>query len=141
MAQLAGFENILDATFASEHPEQGTMTAHIGNSSLHLEVPLTRIERSRPMRIGIRAGDILVASSQPVGLSARNIFQGRITSQKRQGVMVIAEADCGAQLEVHLTPGACASMKLQTGAIVWLVIKTYSCMVLQDSDQGRGDKD
>lgn len=134
MAQLAGFENILDATFVSEHPEQGTMTVGIGNSPLHLEVPLTRIDRSRSMRIGIRAGDILVALTEPVGLSARNIFPGTITNLERRDVMVIANVDCGVELEVHLTPGACAALQLKTGVSVWLVIKTYSCLVLQ----GRG---
>jgi len=134
IAQLAGFENILDASFVAEHQEQGTMTVQIAGSALHLEVPLTRINQSERMRTGIRAGDIMVASSEPVGLSARNVFQGRVTSLERRDVMVIAKVDCGAELEVHLTPGACAALRLEAGARVWLVIKTYSCLVME----GRG---
>jgi molybdate transport system ATP-binding protein len=131
VAQLAGFENILDASFVAEHLEQGTMTVRIGDSALHLEVPLTRIHQSQPMRIGIRAGDIMLASTEPVGLSARNVFPGKITSLERRDVMVVAKVDGGAELEVHLTPAARAALKLEAGSPVWLVIKTYSCLVMQ----------
>jgi molybdate transport system ATP-binding protein len=134
VAQLAGFENILDATFIAEHPEQGTMTCRVGESALSLEVPLTRVDRPRPLRIGIRAGDILLASSSPQGLSARNVFSGTITSLERRDVMVIANVDCGVQIEVHLTPAASADLNLAIGRSVWLVVKTYSCQVLQNSD-------
>jgi molybdate transport system ATP-binding protein len=133
IAQLAGFENVLDASFVAEHPEQGTMTVQVGNSVLHLEVPLTRTNRGRSMRIGIRAGDIMLASSEPVGLSARNIFRGTIRNLERRDVMVIAKLDCGADMEVHLTPGACTALSLEAGTHVWLVIKTYSCLVMEGS--------
>ncbi len=133
VAQLAGFENILDATFIAEHPEQGTMTCRVGESALSLEVPLTRVDRSRPLRIGIRAGDILLASSSPQGLSARNVFSGTITSLQRRDVMILAKVDCGVQIEVHLTPAACKALELEAGRSVWLVVKTYSCQVMQGS--------
>ena len=133
VAQLAGFENILDAAFIAEHPEQGTMTCRVGESALSLEVPLTRVDRSRPLRIGIRAGDILLASSSPQGLSARNVFSGTIMSLERRDVMVLAEIDCGVQIEVHLTPAACGDLNLAIGRGVWLVVKTYSCQVMQGS--------
>ena len=134
IAQLAGVENILDASFVAEHREQGTMTVRIGESALQLEVPLTRTSQSHAMRIGIRAGDILVASSEPAGLSARNVFPGTVKGLERRDVMMIARVECGAELEVHLTPAACAVLKLEAGARVWLVIKTYSCLVME----GRG---
>jgi molybdopterin-binding protein len=132
VAQLAGFENILEATFIAEHPEQGTMTCRVDESALSLEVPLTRVDRSGPLRIGIRAGDILLAASSPQGLSARNIFSGTITNLERRDVMVIANVDCGVQIEVHLTPAASADLNLAVGRRVWLVVKTYSCQVLQN---------
>lgn len=131
IAQLAGFENILDASFVAGHPEQGTMTVRIGNSELHLEVPWSRINQSRSLRVGIRAGDILVSAAEPVGLSARNVIRGKITRLERHHVMIIAKVDCGVELEVHLTPAGCAALELETGLMVWLVIKTYSCQVLQ----------
>ena len=99
--------------------------------SLTLEAPLTRLIDGSGVKLGIRAGDILLATSQPTGLSARNIVIGRITALQQQDVTVIAEVDCGAKFIVHLTPGACQSLALQAGQPVWLVLKTYSCHVLQ----------
>ncbi len=133
VAQLAGFENILDGALIAEHPAHGTMTCRIGGSMLELEVPLSRVDRSRPVRIGIRAGDIMVALAAPQGLSARNIFPGTITSLEQRDVMVIAKVNCGAEFDVHLTPAARESLRLEAGAKVWLVLKTYSCQVMQGS--------
>ena len=131
VAQLAGFENIFECSTIGSHPEQGTMTCRIAGSALDIEVPLTRVNAALPLRAGIRAGDILVASAAPQGLSARNVIAGAITSLQRRDVTVIAKVDCGAEFEVHLTPGARQSLQLEPGSRVWLVIKTYSCHVLQ----------
>ena len=133
VAQLAGFENIFECSVASSHPEQGTMTCRIAGSALDIEVPLTRLDSSRPLHVGIRAGDILVAMSLPQGLSARNVLAGVITSLQQLDVTVIARVNCDAEFEVHLTPGACRSLHLEPGTRVWLVVKTYSCHVLQNS--------
>jgi len=131
VAQLAGFENIFDCDVLSSHPEQGTMTCRVAGTALTLEAPLTRVANGNSVKVGIRAGDILVASAQPVGLSARNVLSGKITSLRQQDVTVIAEVDCGARFIVHLTPGARQSLDLQPGKSIWLVLKTYSCHVLQ----------
>ena len=136
VAQLAGFENIFECSAIGSHPEQGPLTCRIAGSALDIEIPLTRVDTSQPLRVGIRAGDILLASARPQGLSARNVLAGVITSLQHRDVTVIAKVDCGAEFEVHLTPGAAQSLQLQSGANVWLVVKTYSCHVLQTVDSG-----
>jgi molybdate transport system ATP-binding protein len=89
------------------------------------------VDTARRVRVGIRAGDILVATSMPQGLSARNVIAGSIVSLRQQDVTVIAEVDCGAKFVVHLTPGARQSLALEVGKQLWLVMKTYSCHILQ----------
>ncbi len=131
VAQLAGFENIFDGSVIGSHPEHGTMTCRIAGSTLDLEVPLVRVNASLPLRVGIRAGDILLASSKPQGLSARNVLEGTIASLEQRDMKVIAVVTCGPEFEVHLTLGARGSLQLKPGARVWLVVKTYSCHVLQ----------
>jgi molybdate transport system ATP-binding protein len=134
VAQLAGFENILDATVDSLHPDRGTMTcsltAKTGNP-VQLETPLVRAEVGAQLRVGIRAGDILLAISAPVGLSARNIIPGRIVALERRDVIISARVDCGVEMEVHLTLAARDSLQLSAGRDVWLVIKTHSCHLMQ----------
>jgi molybdopterin-binding protein len=44
---------------------------------------------------------------------------------------VVVHIACGADLEVHLTPAAADSLQLRLGGSVWLVVKTYSCQVMQ----------
>lgn len=131
VAQLVGFENIFECAVVATHPEQGTMTCLIAGTHVALEAPLTRVKEELPIQVGIRAGDILVATAQPTGLSARNVLAGKIVSLRRQDVTVVAEVDCGAIFVIHLTPGACQSLELLAGKPIWLVVKTYSCRVLQ----------
>jgi len=131
VAQLAGFENIFTATVIAAHEDRGTMTCRIAGSTLELETPLVRAaEAGSTMRVGIRAGDILLATIQPHGLSARNLLPGQIVSLEQRDVTVVARVECGAVMEVHLTLAARDSLELKTGREVWLIVKTYSCHVM-----------
>jgi ABC-type molybdate transport system ATPase subunit len=44
---------------------------------------------------------------------------------------IAARVDCGVEMEVHLTLAANAALQLSPGREVWLVIKTYSCHLMQ----------
>lgn len=131
VAQLAGFENILDAEVLSVHEDRGTMTCRIGNSQVVLETPLVRAKIDSTLRIGIRAGDILLATIQPQGLSARNVIPGRIVSLQQRDVIVIARVDCGVELNVQLTLAARDSLELREGRDVWLIVKTHACHLMR----------
>jgi molybdate transport system ATP-binding protein len=148
VAQLAGFENIFDAHVTSIHEERGTMTCEIfaakdpnaklgtappGASDIQLETPLVRAEVGTKLRVGISAGDILLATSAPVGLSARNILPGRLLSLAQRDAIILARVDCGLELSVHLTLGARDSLGLAPGSQVWVIVKTHSCHLLDVS--------
>ena len=133
VAQLVGVENIFDAVVEAVHPERGTMTCRVTGDGgpVVLETPLVRGGVGSPLRVGIRAGDILLATSPPVGLSARNVIPGRIASLEQRDVIVIARVKCRVEMEVHLTLAARDSLQLVPGKEVWLVIKTHSCHLMQ----------
>ena len=133
VAQLVGFENIFDATVESVHPERGTMSCRIAGEGgpVVLETPLVRGGVGAALRIGIRAGDILLATSPPVGLSARNVIPGRILALEQRDVIVTARVKCRVEMEVHLTLAARDSLQLAPGREVWLVIKTHSCHLMR----------
>jgi molybdate transport system ATP-binding protein len=140
VAQLAGFENIFDATVESVHENRGTMFCQIMTSRaagsqedrpVLLETPLIRAEVGSLLRVGIRAGDILLAIVNPIGLSARNVLAGRLVSMERRDMMICARVDCGVEMEVYLTLAACDSLALAKGREVWLVIKTHSCHLMR----------
>jgi molybdate transport system ATP-binding protein len=127
IAQLAGFENIFHARVTALREAHGTMRCRLEPGALELEVPLLWTEPGSATRVAIRAGDILIATACPQGISARNIFQGRLMSLEMRGVTVVAMVEAGVNFEVHLTPGAVESLGLRRGQQVWLIIKTYSC--------------
>lgn len=133
VAQLAGFENVFDAEVQAVRPERGTMTCRISGEggALFLETPLVHGGAGAALRIGIRAGDILLATVPPVGLSARNVIPGRIESLDQRDVIVQAQVKCRITMEVHLTLAARDSLQLESGKEVWLVIKTHSCHLMQ----------
>jgi len=79
--------------------------------------------------VAIRAGDILLATVAPAGISARNILQGRIAGLAREGPAVVAHVDAAVPFVVHLTPASVEDLALQTGSHVWLIVKTYSCRI------------
>jgi molybdenum ABC transporter ATP-binding protein len=106
---------------------------HPGDSERHvieLETPLVRAEVGSKLRVGISAGDVLLATSGPVGLSARNILTGRLLSLSQRDMIVVARVDCGVEMSVHLTLAARDSLELRPGRQVWLIVKTHSCHLL-----------
>jgi molybdate transport system ATP-binding protein len=133
VAQLAGFENTFDCVIDAVLPERGTMMCRIAGEGapMVLETPLVRGGVGMPMRVGVRAGDILLATSPPVGLSARNVIPGRIVSLDQRDVIISARVKCRVEMEVHLTIAARDSLQLEIGREVWLVIKTHSCHLMQ----------
>jgi molybdate transport system ATP-binding protein len=132
MAQLAGFENVFDAEVTAVAEASGTMTCRLNNMPLEIEVPLTHTLPDRKLRVAIRAGDIILAVARPLGLSARNVMEGKIKSILQEGVKLIAMAEVeGVEFEVHLTPNARKELGLKVGGTVWVIVKTYSCHLVE----------
>jgi molybdate transport system ATP-binding protein len=135
VAQLAGFENIFDARVEELNTDRGTMTCRLSgikaSNPVALETPLVRAEVGSVLRVGIRAGDILLAISPPVGLSARNVIPGQVVALERRDVIISVIVHCGVEMQVHLTLAARDALSLAPGKDVWLVIKTHSCHLMR----------
>jgi molybdate transport system ATP-binding protein len=131
VAQLSGFENIFDATVLAQHEDRGTMTCRLGKDAVELETPLVRAEVGSRLRVGVRAGDLLLATEKPRGLSARNILPGMIRRLEQRDVIIAATLDCsGTEFEVHLTLAARDALQLGPDKGVWVVVKTHSCHLM-----------
>ena len=132
LAQAAGFENLLRGTVIDLRESDGVMRVRLDDSHCEIEVPLGYAARGDRVGIAIRAGDILLATSHPHDLSARNVLEGRIVALETRGTLVRARVDCGVPFIVHLTPGAARSLDLAEGRRVWLVLKTHSCHFVEE---------
>jgi molybdate transport system ATP-binding protein len=132
LAQAAGFENLLTGTVMDLREADGVMRVRLSESTCEMEVPLGYAAPGDRVRVAIRAGDILLATSQPHGLSARNVIEGRIVAMETRGALIRARVNCGVEFIVHLTPGAARTLELSIGRRVWLVLKTHSCHFVEE---------
>jgi molybdate transport system ATP-binding protein len=132
LAQALGFENVLSGTVTELRESDGVMRVRLEQSACEIETPLGYAKVGDAVKVAIRAGDILLATERPSGLSARNIISGKIIALEQRGTIVVARVDCGVIFTVHLTPGAKRALQLTVSRDVWLVLKTHSCHVLDE---------
>ncbi|UCI09928.1 molybdenum ABC transporter ATP-binding protein [Mesorhizobium sp. B1-1-8] len=100
----------------------------LGSLAGEIRVPRLAIPAGAPVRIRIRARDVMIATQQPVGLSALNILAGTITAV-RPGVGPTVEIaiDCnGAIVLARITEQSKQTLRLKLGGKVFAVIKTVS---------------
>jgi molybdate transport system ATP-binding protein len=132
LAQAAGFENLLDATVVELREADGVMRVRLAEGPREIEVPLGYAAPNDRVKVAIRAGDILLATQPPVGLSARNILEGKIVSLESRSAIVVARVKAGVTFAVHVTPGAARALELAAGMPVWIVLKTHSCHLVSE---------
>ena len=119
-----------------ERESDGVMTVRLEGSDCEIETPLGYSAVGDKVKLAIRAGDMLLATELPHGLSARNVIAGKIISLEQRGAMFAARVTTdgvnAVVFTVHLTPGAKRALELDVNRAVWLVLKTYSCHVLDE---------
>ena len=76
----------------------------------------------------VRADSVLVASEHPHGLSARNVWEGRVASIVREpdGSALVSLAAKVGYIQSRITPEALADLKLVEGGPAWAVVKTHA---------------
>jgi len=130
LALAVGFENVLPARVLEHRQGDGVMRVALDGGACELEVPLGTQQVGDEIRVAIRAGDVLLATQLPYGLSARNVLPGRVESLEARGTLVNVVVNVGVRVMVHVTPGAARSLELAPESVVWLVLKTHSCHVV-----------
>lgn len=131
IAQAAGFENLLHGSVVDVREADGVMRIRLDGSQREIEVPLGFSAVGHKVCVAVRAGDILLATQPPQGLSARNVMEGRIVALESRGVLTQLRVDCGTSFLVHVTPSAVRALELAAGQRVWLVLKTHSCHLVE----------
>jgi molybdate transport system ATP-binding protein len=132
LAQAVGFENLFRGNVTGLRETDGVMRIRLEASECEIEIPLGDAAPGDLVGVAVRAGDILLATERPRGLSARNVLEGRIDSVEQRGTIVVTRVDCGVIFTVLVTPGAARALELSRERKVWLVLKTHSCHVVAD---------
>ncbi len=122
-------ENVIEGTIEALDRDAGLMTLRSGE--IAVEVPYADLKTGQRARIGVRAGDIILASERPRGLSARNVLRGNVTAISDHGFEKRVAVDCGLSFQVEVSPKAVQSLRLAEGRTVWLVVKSNSCFLIE----------
>jgi molybdate transport system ATP-binding protein len=130
VARLVGVENLLRLTVRTVDPQAGVTVCE--GSGTSLEIPLVSARVGEEITVGIRADDVILASEEPRGLSARNRLPGRVAAVEPWGAGYEVTLDCGFPLRCHVTEGALQELGITTGKAVWAVVKASSCFVVGD---------
>ena len=129
VSRLIDVENVFEGRVAEASPAEGLMTCDLGG--LSLVVPYAALPLGTAVRVGVRAGDVLVATERPRGLSAQNAFEGTIVSIEPHGFELLLTVDCGRPVRVEVSPRAAGQLGLTVGRGVWLIVKSNSCFLLE----------
>ncbi len=121
---LRASETRIDNYFTGRVIGKGRVQA--GNVELSVMIPDSAAGH---VRLACYAHDILLASSPPYGISARNIFPARIVSLVSTGEAVIVELE-PVPLRALMTPEAVEALQLGPGARAFAVIKATSIVYL-----------
>jgi molybdate transport system ATP-binding protein len=127
------FENVFDATVVEMREQEATMVCELAGTSLHLEAPLAQVAVGSEVRVGIRADEILVTSSQPTILGDCNVIRGKIAGVEQSGAIVEARVSCGAEFRVHLASRAMEPPGLDTSADIWMMIRIRACHLVRSN--------
>lgn len=125
------FENIFDATVVEHREQDGTMVCELTGTSIQVEAPLAQLAVGSEVCVGIRANEIVMASSQPAILGNCNVIRGKITRVERNGAMVEARVSCGAEFRVHLAPRSIEPHGLDTSGDIWMMIGPRACHLVR----------
>ncbi|HEX6440891.1 MAG TPA: molybdenum ABC transporter ATP-binding protein [Stellaceae bacterium] len=93
-----------------------------------LRVPYTDLRLGEPLRVRIRARDVMIALEPPQGLSALNVLPGTVAEiGHADGPIVQIRLDCaGEALVARLTRRSVETLGLEPGRPVYAVIKSIA---------------
>jgi len=121
-------ENVFNVVVVESDREGGRSKIRT-EAGLDLFVPYLE-ESAHRFQIGISADDILVGTQRPEGISAANVFPGKIRKVESIKDQVVLTVDARDSFYVRLTPSAVARLGLREEMPVFLIIKTRSFRML-----------
>jgi molybdate transport system ATP-binding protein len=131
VARPADFENVFDATVLELHEQQQTMVCQIIGTSIRIETQLNRVEIGAEVRLGIRAADILMASSKPAIVGECNLIHGTIKSFERTGATVDVRVSGDGEFRIRLHARTVEPFALKAASEVWLLVRAQACHLVR----------
>lgn len=129
-------------TVVARHDVAFGMTV-LGSKAGEIRVPRLPMALGAPVRLRIRARDVMVATLEPKGLSALNVLAGKVAAvEPGEGAAVLVRIDCnGAAVVARITRQSRQMLELEVGRPVFAVVKTVSFDNANTAAGPRGDID
>ncbi len=137
LAQPANFENLYDATVVEHREQYRTMICQVIGTALQLETPLAPVPVGSEVRIGIRADEILMVSSQPNVVGACNVIPAKVKRFERDGNTIEARVTCGGEFRVRLNGATVESLEQRDAAEIWMVIRAQACHMVRPATSSK----
>ncbi|MGR8949195.1 MAG: molybdenum ABC transporter ATP-binding protein [Gammaproteobacteria bacterium] len=117
---------IIDGKISRHLPDLALSEIAFGKQTL--TVPLVDASLGESIRVRVRARDIIIARSEPQGISANNILRGEILDIRvSDGPYADMQLQCGdARLIARITRHSADRLELAEGASVYAVIKSVT---------------
>jgi molybdate transport system ATP-binding protein len=125
------FENLFDATVVEIREAEGVMVCQLTGTSIRIETPRAQIPIGHEVRIGIRAREILVASSEPTIVSECNVISGKLIGFDRVGSTLEARVACGAEFRVLLASPGVEPAGPKVSTEIWMMIRADACHLVR----------
>lgn len=131
VARLTGVENIFEGEVVGRDEAAGTMRVEVVGSepACRVETPLGRQRLGGRVTLAVRSGDIMLATAEPRGLSARNLLAGRVARVEHRAEQTLIHVRAGVNWVAAVTRQSLHELQLEVGKPVWLAFKTYSVRV------------
>ena len=126
LSQSLGVENVFTGRVIGAGPPVSFETA----AGLRLALPFDALDGD-PIRIGLRAEDIVLAASPPGAISARNVIPAHVVCcEQRDGDvwvrMRVTESPASEELVAKVTPAAVDHLSLAAGGRVYAIVKAHA---------------
>jgi molybdate transport system ATP-binding protein len=133
LASPEGLENLLRGRVTSVDDAGGVLRVEVEGGATVVSTWSPGRREGDAVTLAVRAEDVLIASEEPRGLSARNVYEARVTSAERNGPDVLVRCALGPGSSpwlVRVTPAAADALGLAPGRPVWLAVKSHSVRCL-----------
>jgi molybdate transport system ATP-binding protein len=107
--------------------DAGSDLAEIAVGAGRLHVPAQSLRPGQVLRAQLFARDVIIALSEPHGLSVRNRLRGEIVAVTATGMSDLVEIDVGGVIVLsRVTRAATRELDLRPGLAVWVLVKAVS---------------
>jgi molybdate transport system ATP-binding protein len=124
----ASLDNLLEGQVVETHSDGSPGIVKVGGA--RLVAPTGNRQFGEKVVLAVGAREIIIATTPPVGISARNILPGKVTSVSGDSPRRMVTVISGAEFVVEVTGAAVSQLGITPGAEVYLVIKSSSIAVM-----------